>query len=103
MNGLLKEIPLHTNSVSAEAVIRAGATNLRQLTSDDSALRAVQDGYAQAVVATLYLALAAACVSLPFAVSMEWKSVRQDTKKQVEDKSGLEMVSDIKEGSSGIH
>lgn len=100
MNGLLQEIPLRTNSVSAQAVIQAGATNLRQLTSDDSTLRAVQ-GHTQAIVNTLYLALAAACVSLPFAVSMEWKSVRQDTKKRAEDKDELQMVSDIKEGSSG--
>ena len=30
----------------------------------------------KAVASTVYLAVAAACVSLPFAMSMEWKSVK---------------------------
>ncbi|KAI4184805.1 MAG: hypothetical protein L6R41_004504, partial [Letrouitia leprolyta] len=39
-------------------------------------LRAVQAGYAEAIVKALFLALAAVCISAPFAVGMEWRSVR---------------------------
>ncbi|KAL8827933.1 MAG: hypothetical protein Q9170_006815 [Blastenia crenularia] len=91
VNGLLREIPRRTDAVSAQAVIRAGATNLRQLTNGDAVtLRAVQSGYAKAVVATLYLALAAACVALPFAAGMEWRSVRRDMKKHEDGCEGVE-------------
>ena len=76
VNGLLKEVPRHTHAVAAKQVIAAGATKLRALTEDPHILRAIQTAFADAVVATLYLALAAACASLPFAVLMEWKSVK---------------------------
>lgn len=85
VNGLLEQIPRRTESVSAQQVIQAGATNLRTLTNNDRVLRAVQIGYADAVVAALYLAVAAACVSLPFAACMEWKSVKPKAVIQEED------------------
>ncbi|KAL8921809.1 MAG: hypothetical protein Q9208_005566 [Pyrenodesmia sp. 3 TL-2023] len=85
VNGLLEQIPRRTDSVSAQQVIQAGATNLRTLTNNDRVLRAVQIGYADAVVTTLYLAVAAACVSLPFAACMEWKSVKPKAVIQEED------------------
>ena len=62
--------------MSAQAAISAGATNLRTLTHNATVVYALQAAYAKAVTNTVYLAVAAACLCLPFAVFMEWKSVK---------------------------
>ncbi|KAI4234822.1 MAG: hypothetical protein LQ349_003549 [Xanthoria aureola] len=96
VNGLLKQIPRHTQSVSAQDVIRAGSTNLRTLTSDMSTLLSLQTGYAEAVVATIYLALAAGCASFPFAVFMEWRSVKPGAGPHEKDKKDVETATTVK-------
>ncbi|KAL8725327.1 MAG: hypothetical protein Q9166_007433 [cf. Caloplaca sp. 2 TL-2023] len=101
VNGLLKQIPRHTESISAHSVIKAGSTNLRTLTKDAGVLRSLQTGYAEAVVATIYLALAAACASFPFAAFMEWKSVKPDTGTHEKDKEDVEVATGTKPVTQG--
>lgn len=94
---LLKQLPRHTDSVSAQDVIKAGATRLQTLTHEGIVLRAIQTGYGEAVVATLYLRLAVSCASLPFAAYRERKSVKPDAMTQ----EGLEKGRDAKPESQG--
>ncbi len=63
--------------------------NLRTLTNDAAVLRGIQAAYAKAVASTVYLAVAAACVSLPFAMFMEWKSVKPKAVPEEELKDDL--------------
>ena len=89
VNALLKEVPRRTNAISAQDVITAGAKNLRTLTNDAAVLCAIQAAYAKAAASTVYLAVAAACVSLPFAMFMEWKSVKPKAVPEEELKDDL--------------
>ena len=89
INALLREVPRRTNVVSAQDVIAAGATNLHTLTNDDVVLCAIQAAYAKAVTSTLYLAVTAACVCLPFAIFMEWKSVKPRSAPEEEDNEAV--------------
>ena len=49
---------------------------MKSLTTDDTVLRALQACYAQAVINVLYFALAAIVLGMPFAIFMEWKTLK---------------------------
>lgn len=85
MNGLLDEIPKHTNELPPSIVLQAGPTSLKFLAKTPSILRALQDAYAVAIQRTMYFSLAAACVALPFALGMQWLNVKKVAKRQAEE------------------
>ena len=75
-NGLKKAIPIFAPNVSAEAVIAAGASAVRDVVPD-AELGGVLMAYNQAVKHTFYLATGAAAATLVFCWGMGWKSVKK--------------------------
>ena len=62
--------------IAPEAVIRAGASGLRSLAPNPRALMDLQNAYSEAIHKPIILALVAAFLALPFALSMEWLNVK---------------------------
>ena len=87
VNTLSSEVSRHHLEIPPQSVIHAGATNLKSLTTDDTVLRALQACYSQAVTNVLYFALAAIALGMPFAITMEWKTLKSP---QTEEKGGGE-------------
>ena len=86
INGLTREVQRRTNNISAHAVIEAGPTNLKALTSSKEVLDTLREAYAGAVKNTLCYALVTACLAVPFALNMEWKNMKQVAKQRGERK-----------------
>ena len=87
VNTLSSEVSRHHLDISPQNVIHAGATNLKSLTTDGAVLLALQACYSQAVTNVLYFALAAIALGMPFAIFMEWKTLKEP---QVEGNDGGE-------------
>ena len=98
INGLLNEIPKHTNATSPAAVLAVGLTSFQHLARTPTILRALQDAYATAIRFTMYFSLATACLSLPFALGMQWLNVKKVAKKQNEAKAAQDSAT-IREAS----
>ncbi len=88
INGILTQVPQYTPLISAESVIKAGATNLNSLTQNSTIFHDLQIAYSNSVTHTLYFALGTAAVSLSFALCMEWKNVAKiSEQRRQEDRS----------------
>ena len=87
VNTLSSEVSRHHLEISPQSVIHAGATNLKSLTTDGTVLLALQACYSQAVTNVLYFALAAIALGMPFAICMEWKTLKGP---QTKEKDGGE-------------
>ncbi|KAK6607441.1 major facilitator superfamily transporter [Botrytis cinerea] len=67
LSKLQTSVPAHTTAVSAEAVIKVGASGLQDLAGgSEIVLTALREAYTIAIRDAMYYALAAACLSLPF-------------------------------------
>lgn len=75
-NGLTRAIKNFAPNVSAQTVIAAGASAVREVVPKPE-LAGVLMAYNQAVQHTFYLAAAAAAVTLVFCWGMGWKSVKK--------------------------
>ena len=75
-NGLTKAIKVFAPSISAERVIAAGASAVREVVPKPD-LPGVLLAYNQAVQHTFYLAAGAAALTLVFCWGMGWKSVKK--------------------------
>ena len=75
-NGIRHAIPQYVQGVSAETVIAAGATAIRQVVSQTQ-LPGVLLAYNQAVSHTFYLAAAAAAVTFFSCWGMGWKNIKK--------------------------
>ncbi|KAJ5915436.1 hypothetical protein N7466_011369 [Penicillium verhagenii] len=80
-SNFLKKNLEKVSGIDAAAVIKAGATSLREYVPE-SKMSAVLDGYSDAVTRTFILAIVMACLSIFPALAMEWKSVRKDVNKK---------------------
>ncbi|KAM0803162.1 hypothetical protein BDR22DRAFT_791950, partial [Usnea florida] len=74
---LASDVSKHVPGVPPQIVVRAGATNLKSLTADSTILRAIQAACSQAVTNVLYFSLATLAVTVPFALCMEWKNLKE--------------------------
>ena len=75
-NGLTKAINAFAPNVSAEVVIAAGASGVREVVPKPE-LAGVLLAYNQAIQYTFYLATGAAAMTLVFCWGMGWKSVKE--------------------------
>ncbi|KAA8569041.1 hypothetical protein EYC84_000714 [Monilinia fructicola] len=91
LSRLQTSVPAHTSAVSAEAVIKVGATGLQDLAGGSSILlSALREAYTVAIRDAMYYALAAASLSLPFACGMQWfnlKKVAEERRKEKEERN----------------
>lgn len=76
LNSLASDVSKHVPGILPQLVVHAGATNLKSLTTDGTILRAIQAAYSQALTNVLYFSLASLAVAMPFALCMEWKTLK---------------------------
>jgi len=77
INGLAREVPRYTDSVSPQAVISAGALNLSSLTTSNTVLRSLQAAYAKVISTIMVFALIIVCISIPVACGMKWLNLKR--------------------------
>ncbi|TEY64669.1 hypothetical protein BOTCAL_0144g00050 [Botryotinia calthae] len=78
LSRLQTSVPAHTTAVSAEAIIKVGASGLQDLAGgSEIVLTALREAYTIAIRDAMYYALAAACLSLPFACGMQWFNLKK--------------------------
>ena len=73
----------------AQTVIDAGAVKLVALAGSSEVLEALQIAYAKAVDNTLILSVSAACIALPFALSMEFLNIKKIAQQRECEGQGL--------------
>ncbi|MCJ1422554.1 hypothetical protein MMC29_000434 [Sticta canariensis] len=87
LSSLRTEIPLHTSSISAADIIKAGASDLQSLPVLPQTLRTLREAYAVALRGVFVFALAASCMALLFTFGMEWRNVRSEAQeRKIQDK-----------------
>jgi hypothetical protein len=74
-NGLVQGLATYTPEISAQTVINAGATAVREVVPSSS-LAGVLLAYDQAISHTFYLAAAAAVATFVFCWGMGWKGAK---------------------------
>jgi hypothetical protein len=77
LNKLKTTIPAHTSAVSVQTVIDAGAGGLKAIAPTLAVLQELREAYADALGGTFVLALVGTCLALPFAVGMQWLSIKK--------------------------
>lgn len=77
------EISDRTGTISPQKVIDAGPTRLTLIAESPEILRALRLSYQKGVQYSLYLAVASVAVAAPFAVAMEWKTLRASRQEEV--------------------
>ena len=77
LNNLERNVPRLLPQISAEAVIRAGALNLRLLTDNAQVLRTLRIAWAGAIRDVLILALAAAIAAFPLSCWIEPLNIKE--------------------------
>jgi hypothetical protein len=75
-NGLIQALAVYSPEISAQAVINAGATAIRDVVPSSS-LAGVLLAYNQAISHTFYLAAGAAVATFVFCWGMGWKGVEK--------------------------
>ena len=75
--GLRTNVPKYATGVSAESVIAAGATGLRQAIPDPTTLREVLFAYSKSIQSVYYLAIGCSGACFVFAWGMGWKDIRK--------------------------
>ena len=83
VNSLLKEVPKYTDKVPPEAVVKAGALNLVNLTTSTSILTLLREAYGKAIQNLMFYSLVTACLALPFTLGMQWLKIKKVVQKVV--------------------
>lgn len=86
LNNFLPQIRAVDPTLSVADIIRAGATGLKALVTT-SQLPTVLTAYAESLDLTFKLGAAVAAMATVIALLIEWKSIRRDETKTVEDSS----------------
>ncbi|KAF7889871.1 uncharacterized protein EAF02_002286 [Botrytis sinoallii] len=84
LTNLQTNIPRLAPSISPDAVIQAGASNLNLLTADPEVLISIRGAWSSAVHAVFVLALVASALSVPFSFGIEHLNVHVVAKKRKE-------------------
>lgn len=71
LTNLQTNIPRLVPSISPQAIIQTGASNLGLLTKDPVVLKAIRGGWADAIRVVFILAVVASALSIPFACGLE--------------------------------
>ena len=91
----MSQVSHHVPAIDQDAVIRAGAFGLESLAPDAETLRVLQDAYSEAINKPLMMALIAASLALPFALSMKWQNVKVVAEEKVEHEIRTQQSLDI--------
>lgn len=76
-DSLQKDLVKLAVPIPTEEIVLAGATGIRSLSSDPAVIRLIQDAYCYAFQVTMYFALAALVIAIPFAAGMEWSGAKK--------------------------
>ena len=90
IDSLRKEIPKYAPSVPTDAVINAGALDLKSLTTVPATLQGIREAYAIAISHVNIFLLAVICISVPTACGMKWRNIKKvSAQREEEKKSGF--------------
>lgn len=67
-------------------MILAGATGILSLSTDPTIIRLIQDAYCYAFQTTMYFALGALIIAIPFSAGMEWLNAKKVAARQAATK-----------------
>ena len=81
-----REVSALVGNISPQSVVKVGPTNLKALTNDVTLLHSLRLSYSKAVNNTLYYALGAIAITLPFALGMEWKKLEDSPQHEANGK-----------------
>lgn len=95
LGGLRDEVPKVTSEVSPDAVIRAGALNLKLLTTSNSVLQGLREAFAIAISHVNILLVVVICVSVPTACGMKWLNIKKVSAEREERKKQTAVAGDI--------
>ena len=84
VKNLLRDVP----NVNPQAIIAAGATNLRRVTTPQD-FHGVQLAYNDAIIKTFQIALIVGCIGAIGAAFVEWRSVKAEQKEGAGGESGM--------------
>lgn len=87
IDGLRTEVPKLAPSISPEAVVRAGATDLQSLSSSPSILQGLREAYAIAISHVNIFLVVVICVSIPTACGMEWLNIKKVSAEREKEKA----------------
>lgn len=79
-DSLRKEVLELAVPIPTTKVILAGATGIRSLSSDPAVIRLIQNAYCYAFQITMYFALGALVIAIPFAAGMQWLNAKKVAK-----------------------
>ena len=101
IDGLRTEVPKLAPSISPEAVVRAGATDLQSLSSSPYILQGLREAYAIAISHVNIFLVVVICVSVPTACGMEWLNIKKVSAQREEEKASrtLEVSKPIEDGA----
>lgn len=94
---LTREVPKYTSAISPQTVIAVGALGLKKLTTDPIILTGLRKAYATAVDATIICAVAAICLSIPFAACMQWLNLKKVAARKDQEKARTDEVRRIEQ------
>ncbi|MCJ1342376.1 hypothetical protein MMC31_000558 [Peltigera leucophlebia] len=86
ISSLKHEVPKSTSTVSPDAVIRAGALNLKSLTTSAEVLQGLRQAYAIAISHVNIFLVVVICISVPTACGMEWLNIKKISTLREEEK-----------------
>jgi len=77
VNGLSAQISRYTNSVSSQAVVKAGPLNLLSVTKAPAVLKSLREAYAKVISEIMVFALIITCVAVLIACGMKWVNIKE--------------------------
>ena len=86
IDGLRTEVPKFAPSISPEAVVRAGATDLESLSNSPYILRGLREAYAIAISHVNIFLVVVIRISVPTACGMEWLDIKKVSAQREEEK-----------------
>ena len=86
-NSLRNTIPTYASGVDPQAIIEAGATQIRSIVTNPNILAGVLAAYSKSIDRVFYLTIACSAIGFLFAWGMGWKDIRQkpETKARQEE------------------
>ncbi|RHZ62631.1 hypothetical protein CDV55_106177 [Aspergillus turcosus] len=84
-NSLRNTIPTYAKGVNSQAIVEAGASNIRAIVTNPNTLAGVLVAYSKSIDRVFYLTIACSGIAFLFAWGMGWKDIRKKQKPKTTD------------------
>ncbi|KAL4814990.1 major facilitator superfamily domain-containing protein [Aspergillus spinulosporus] len=89
-NQLKTNVQIYAPSVDAARLIDGGATEVRNLVTDETVYQAVLRAYNKALTQTFYVGVGLSCIGIVGVVFLQWINVKKGAKKETESQTDQE-------------